>query len=69
MTPVSLPHFCVFFQTLLRMHYDLKQQQLQGEIEVPCTHFVETGPSLLHEMPWVLHKDYHVRNIDNWFIG
>ena len=47
-------------QTLLRIHYDLKQQQLQGEVDVPCTHFLETGSSLLHEMPWVLHKDYQV---------
>jgi len=48
------------FQTLLRIHYDLKQQQLQGEIDVPCTHFLETGSSLLHEMPWVMQKDYQV---------
>lgn len=54
-------------QALLRIHYDLKQQQQAqaaevqgGEMDIPCTHFVETAPSLLQEMPWVLHMDYKV---------
>ena len=55
-------------QALLRIHYDLKQEQqahaqtLGGDFEIPCTHFVETAPSLLQEMPWVLHMDYKVRS-------
>ena len=53
-------------QALLRIHYDLKQEQqraaqsLGGEVDIPCTHFVETAPSLLQEMPWILHMDYKV---------
>ena len=58
---------CVRIQILLRIHYDLKQQQqvqvqssAGAELDIPCTHFVETAPSLLQEMPWVLHMDYKV---------
>ena len=53
--------FILFFlsQALLRLHFDLKQQ-MSEEIEMPCVHFIETAPSMLQEMPWLLHNDYEV---------
>lgn len=51
----------------MRIYYDLKHQQQvvaqthNDDLEVPCTHFIETAPSLLQEMPWVLHMDYKVQ--------
>ena len=56
-----LPCPCEFvcIQTLIRLHFDLKRQH-SDDVEAPCVHFVETGPSLLQDMPWILHRDYKV---------
>lgn len=48
-------------KALLRLHFDLKQHNHREDVEVPCVHFIETAPSLLQEMPWILHRDYKVR--------
>ena len=45
----------------MRIHFDLKQAMgSSDEMDSPCVHFVETGPSLLQEMPWLLRMDYKV---------
>ena len=46
-------------QVLLQLLSDWKQQHAE-DLEVPCVHFIETEPSMLHEMPYVLHRDYKV---------
>lgn len=51
--------FCLL-QALIRIHFELRQQQVTVEMEVPCVHFVETSTSLLQEMPWLIHRDYNV---------
>ena len=47
-------------QALIRIHFELRKQQITVEMEVPCVHFVETSASLLQEMPSLLHRDYSV---------
>ena len=44
----------------MRIHFDLKQSGSSDETDAPCVHFIETGPSLLQEMPWLLRMDYKV---------
>lgn len=46
-------------QVLLQFLSDWKQQHAE-DFEIPCVHFIETEPSMLHEMPYVLHRDYKV---------
>ena len=50
---------CTYLQALLELLSDLKQQE-SDETETPCVHFIETGPSLLHEIPYILHRNYKV---------
>jgi hypothetical protein len=47
-------------QALIRIHFELRKEQITVEMEVPCVHFVETSVSLLQEMPSLIHRDYKV---------
>lgn len=50
----------VCLQALIRIHFELRKEQITVEMEVPCVHFVETSASLLQEMPSLIHRDYKV---------
>ena len=50
-------------QALIKIHFELRKQQITVEMEVPCVHFVETAASLLQEMPSLIHRDYNVSSI------
>ena len=50
----------LLLQALIRIHFELKKDQITIEMEVPCVHFVETSASLLQEMPSLIHRDYKV---------
>ena len=49
----------LLLQTLLRVHFELKQNHSSAD-GIACVHLLETAPSLLQEMPWLLHRDYTV---------
>ena len=56
----SILHLCVtirFVQVILQHHSQEAEQTMESAIRL---NYIETASSILHEMPWVVVKEYKV---------
>ena len=48
----------------MRLHLVIQERKVEISSETPCLHFVETAPSVLRNMPWIMLKEYTVGMFD-----
>ena len=44
-------------QYLMQLHLVIQKREVEISSKAPCLHLVETAPSILRKMPWVVFKD------------
>ena len=47
-------------QYLMQLHLVIQKREVEISSKAPCLHLVETAPSILRKMPWVVLREYMV---------
>ena len=45
----------------MQMHLVIQEREVNISSKAPCLHLVETAPSVLRKMPWIILKEHMVR--------
>jgi len=47
----------------MQLHLVIQEREVEISSKAPCIHLVETAPSILRKMPWVVLKNHPVREL------
>ena len=47
-------------QYLMQLHSVIQEREVEMSFKAPCLHLVETTPSILRKMPWVVLREHTV---------
>ena len=47
----------------MQLHLVIQEREVEISSKAPCIHLVETAPSILRKMPWVVLKNHTVREL------